>query len=144
MADDDSDGSRRLMTNWYNPWALLQIAIRAGSATIFGRMFDRRETMASLDETILSEIDSRYTFKREDNSDFWFDYVADLGEGWRSTFTVARLLARDELAATADAEKLTRGHVLIFGGDQVYPTPSKQDYKERLAIPYQTAQAVEI
>ncbi|MGH9900566.1 MAG: hypothetical protein ACRD68_01865, partial [Pyrinomonadaceae bacterium] len=32
-----------------------------------------------------------------------------------------------------------RGHVLIFGGDQVYPVASRKEYRERLLVPYKSA-----
>ncbi|MBZ0201556.1 MAG: metallophosphoesterase, partial [Ignavibacteria bacterium] len=35
--------------------------------------------------------------------------------------------------------KTNRGNVLIFGGDEVYPTPSKQRYRNRLINPFEQA-----
>lgn len=35
--------------------------------------------------------------------------------------------------------KTPRGQVLIIGGDGVYPTPSREEYKRRLEIPYSYA-----
>ena len=34
----------------------------------------------------------------------WLDYVADVGDGWNSTYTVARLLATEELKLDWDGE----------------------------------------
>jgi hypothetical protein len=42
--------SRPKMTGWYDPVVpLLTIGIRVAEATVFGRMFDRRELIAALD-----------------------------------------------------------------------------------------------
>ena len=32
-----------------------------------------------------------------DTGDFWFDYAADIGDGWNSTFAVADAIARPKL-----------------------------------------------
>ena len=34
---------------------------------------------------------------------------------------------------------LPRGDVLVFGGDEVYPTPSREEYQRRLVAPYAAA-----
>lgn len=70
-------------------------------------------------------------------TDYWFDYVADLGDGFAATYSVAELLARDTL--TVDDHTLPRGQLLLMGGDQVYPTPSDEEYRNRTVGPYTTA-----
>jgi hypothetical protein len=37
------------MTGWYDPVRLLSIGIRVAEATVFGKMFYRRELIAALD-----------------------------------------------------------------------------------------------
>jgi hypothetical protein len=45
-----------------------------------------------------------------------------------------------ELEAPAGARyKTERGDVLVFGGDQVYPASSRQEYQSRLVAPYEQA-----
>ena|SRR5436190_11108189 len=39
---------RAKMTGWYDPVRLLAIGIRVAEATVFGKMFDRRELIAAL------------------------------------------------------------------------------------------------
>lgn len=78
----------------------------------------------------------------------WIDYVGDVGDGWNSTYAVAYYLAEPggrkftytdrETKQKREAET-KRGDVLVFGGDEVYPTASRQEYKDRLLAPYQTA-----
>ncbi|MEQ1764289.1 MAG: metallophosphoesterase, partial [Pyrinomonadaceae bacterium] len=60
------------------------------------------------------------------------------------TYTVAYNLARQKLTfpAAGGSEKrldTENGELLIFGGDEVYPTASKKDYNERLVYPYRSA-----
>jgi len=87
----------------------------------------------------------------------WLDYVGDVGDGWNSTYAIAYYLAetgrtytykdrntdstqQDETkkAETKKAET-KRGDLLIFGGDEVYPTASREMYEVRLVGPYETA-----
>src|SRR5690606_24602207 len=69
--------------------------------------------------------------------ELWLDYVADLGDGFDATYSVAYLLAQSELEV--DGERLPRGDVLVMGGDQVYPTASGQAYEDRCKGPYRAA-----
>ncbi len=71
------------------------------------------------------------------HDDVWFDYVADVGDGWDSTFAVASLLAQDPLEVGGCV--LRRGTFLLLGGDEVYPVPTKQNYDERFVQPYSAA-----
>jgi len=134
--------SRPKMTGWYDPVRLISIGIRIAEATVFGKMFDRRELIAALDPFDRSDFDANFDFSSSSHfaadGNFWFDFCADTGDGWRSTHAVARLLARSELRPTQSPQgepstgPLLQGRVLVFGGDEVYPTPSKEDYDVKL------------
>lgn len=63
----------------------------------------------------------------------WIDWVADLGDGFDSTYAMASLLSRKELKV-ADTP-LPRGQALIMGGDEVYPKASRQAYMNQLRQP---------
>lgn len=63
-----------------------------------------------------------------------FDFVADLGDGFDSTYAMATLLARKELAVGGKA--LPRGQLLVMGGDEIYPKASRQAYTNQLCQPY--------
>ena len=91
---------------------------------------------------------------------FWIDYVADLGDGFRPTYMMAWLLAQPSLPLPAagkqapverdrptraegveptPAGRTRRGSVLVMGGDQVYPTASRDEYANRMSGPYEAA-----
>ena len=61
----------------------------------------------------------------------WIDYVADVGDGFESTYTIAYLLAQDSLDVR-QAGRLRHGEVLIMGGDQCYPQATREEYKKKL------------
>ena len=123
------------MTAWFNPPQLALTGLWVASSTLFGGMFDRRELMASLDP--FDEADFLSTHDHSGHEELWFDYAADVGDGWASTHAVARLLARPELDVSGP-EKLPRGKILIFGGDEIYPTPTP-GYDAKLEQPYLAA-----
>jgi hypothetical protein len=129
------------MVNWYDPGQLLKTALKVAVSTIFGRHADYRllEALGRGPATIYD-----YT-KREDGQtrdEIWIDYVADTGDGWDSTYAVAYYATRAQLAAQAPdgtEHQTERGQILIFGGDEVYPTPTRKEYEQRLVAPYRTA-----
>jgi hypothetical protein len=145
--------SRPKMTGWYDPVRLISIGIRVSEATVFGRLFDRRELAASLDPFDRADFDVNCDFSAPahlaPDGNFWLDFCADTGDGWRSTHAVARLLARPELRPEPSPEgepasgPLLQGRVLVFGGDEVYPTASMADYEEKLKAPFDDANARE-
>jgi hypothetical protein len=78
----------------------------------------------------------------------WIDYVGDVGDGWNSTYGVAYYLGEPggrafKYTVSETGEKkeapTQRGDILVFGGDEVYPTASRQEYNDRLVAPYETA-----
>lgn len=79
-----------------------------------------------------------------DGSDFWFDFAADMGDGFDGTAPIAWLIGRERLHLPPDLTQeyptppafLPRASLLVFGGDEVYPTASKERYREQLALPY--------
>ncbi|MEK6210057.1 MAG: hypothetical protein AABM64_06745 [Pseudomonadota bacterium] len=123
------------MTNWFAPMQLIQIGIKALLGTLFGSYLDRRELQAALLRGNLQEEAGRLDYSNRD--ELWIDYVADLGDGWDSTYTVAYLLGQKELQL-GDA-KTVRGQVLVMGGDEVYPTATVEDYQAKLKDPYRSA-----
>ncbi|MEA2497341.1 MAG: hypothetical protein QOJ29_5252, partial [Thermoleophilaceae bacterium] len=78
---------------------------------------------------------------RSGRDELWLDYVADLGDGWNSTYTVARLLATEELELDwgGETHRTERGRILVMGGDQVYPVPKAAEYENRMLGPYRSA-----
>ncbi len=124
------------MVGWYDPQVLARSALLVTVANLFGRHSDSR-----LIEALANQPQREFPFEVAEG-DFWFDYVSDIGDGWNPTFAIARGIAAQELTvASADGQThATRGgELLIFGGDQVYPYPSKEAYEKRAEAPYATA-----
>jgi hypothetical protein len=146
------------MVGWYDPRQLAKTGIEVAVSTIFGRHSDHRlvEAMAAGDDT---EVFFDYSCYYNDDGkelradpnrkrdSIWVDYVGDVGDGWNSTYAVAYNLGKSESTFTyTDSEtkktlsaQTRRGDVLIFGGDEVYPTASREEYDQRLVAPYETA-----
>jgi len=120
------------MVRWLDPHQLVDTAARVLLAGVFSSYADNRELQA------LTPTD---VFDRSGRPEAWVDYVADLGDGWDSTYTVASLLAAEELKLEWDGESVAtrRGSVLVMGGDQVYPVPKRSEYENRLLGPYRAA-----
>ncbi|HEY0557369.1 MAG TPA: metallophosphoesterase, partial [Thermoanaerobaculia bacterium] len=131
----DFDFEQRPMVDWMAPGQLAQTGIKAVVSDIFGSYADKRDVMAALDPS--PKLDDAFAKADE----LWIDYVADLGDGFDSTYTMARVLAAPRLSVEHDgkAYDLPRGQILVMGGDQVYPTSSYDEYYNRLMMPYKAA-----
>ncbi len=120
------------MVRWLDPHQLVDTAVRVLLSGIFSSYADNRElqALAAADVPDHSEPD-----------ELWLDYVADLGDGWNSTYTVARLLAVEGIDLDWDGttHATRRGRVLVMGGDQVYPVPKRAEYENRMLGPYRSA-----
>jgi len=112
---------------WLSPFLLAGTAVRVGLAELFGAYLDKRELQDALPGPVL----------REGDGELWMDYIADTGDGFNPTYSIAYLAAQPSL--TIDGTDLPRGEVLILGGDQVYPTASGQQYDDRFKGPFHAA-----
>jgi Calcineurin-like phosphoesterase len=79
-----------------------------------------------------------------DKGALWVDFIADLGDGFEATYTMAYLLARPELEVLGTTRKepplkLPAGQILIFGGDLAYPNATEEEYRTRCLNPYDWA-----
>jgi hypothetical protein len=146
---------------WLSPPELWRTAVKVGLSEVFANYTDRREVQAALPSEAL-------WVPPDHDGGAWIDFVADLGDGFDSTSTVAHLLAAPELTVTAAPKgaapegaggagpasgeaapvperagagevRLPRGRLLVLGGDEVYPTPSVAGYENRLRGPYRAA-----
>ena len=113
---------------WLSPSVLTSTGIKALLASIFGDYSDKRELQAVLPKRI---------HHHDDASDLWFDFVADVGDGFDATYSVASLLAAPHL--DVGGESLPRGRLLVLGGDEVYPVASTRGYEDRTKGPYRAA-----
>lgn len=128
------------MVGWYNPLQLAKTGIEVAISTIFGRHADRRllQSAAKADGKPAND----FYDASDASGDFWFDYVADVGDGFNSTCTVAYYLTEPTLVLQREdgednpEHETKSGCILIFGGDEVYPIARKDYYQERLIGPY--------
>ncbi|WNG42567.1 metallophosphoesterase [Archangium minus] len=128
------------MVRWLHPGMLIRTGLDALVAAVFGARADHR-----LIEAVVRPQPPYFDYSEESpNEDFWLDYVADTGDGWNSTYAVARLMALPSLEVKDPENQphtLERGRILVLGGDQVYPGASRDTYEERLILPYEEAMA---
>ncbi|KAB1131319.1 metallophosphoesterase family protein [Micromonospora sp. DT46] len=114
---------------WLAPFLLISTGIRTLLAMLFGAYLDKRELQNSLDAGIARQVGP--------DGGLWLDYVADLGDGFNATYSVAYLIAQPELEV--DGHRLPRAQTLVMGGDQVYPSAAFEAYEDRCKGPYQAA-----
>jgi hypothetical protein len=128
------------MTSWFEPKLLFQLLGRVITADVFGQYADRRLIEAALDTTepnLAKRDDISGSMVPDDQGAVWIDFVADLGDGFDSTYAVAYLLAQPTLQF-GDLV-LPRASALIMGGDEVYPTATRDEYNVKTRAPYQFA-----
>jgi hypothetical protein len=140
------------MTSWFRPDLLAKLLWRVVVSEVFGQYADRRLIVAALDLAAKDELVSRASqfvpetsfenpderpptlFTKDDEGAVWIDFVADLGDGFDSTFAIASLLSQEQLKV--DGKTLPRGQLLVMGGDEVYPNADPKFYHEQLINPY--------
>jgi hypothetical protein len=135
-----SDADKQKMVGWYDPGQLLRTAGEVAISTVFGRNADQRlieALFAGPDELEDQDLFQDYS----ESNELWLDYVADLGDGWNSTYAVAYHLSQAKLSVNHEGKRYDtiRGRALVFGGDEVYPTASRLEYKRRTFHPYDCA-----
>jgi hypothetical protein len=135
------------MVSWYDPRLLARVGVRTMVSSVFGQYADQRLMQAVTDPCDDKELCRRYDYSDPKLSDknrriaadesgaFWIDYVADVGDGFEPTYTLAYLLAHDSLDV-GGAGNLRHGEILIMGGDQCYPQATREEYKKRLLLPF--------
>src|SRR5437667_3446220 len=143
-------GQLSKMVSWYDPRLLARIGVRTIISSVFGQYADQRLIQAVTDPCDEKDLCTRYDYSDPNASDprrrivadetgaYWLDYVADVGDGFESTYTVAYLLAQDNLDVR-QAGRLRHGEVLVMGGDQCYPQATREEYKKKLLTPYNWA-----
>lgn len=121
------------MVRWLDPKGLFVTGVDVVLSGLFGRYSDKRETQANLAGSVQRFLGD------DDKAELWIDYVADLGDGWDATYSVASVLCRETLDVGGDPTR--RGKILVMGGDEVYPAASYEGYGARLVDPYTRASA---
>jgi hypothetical protein len=128
LTPDELGYSRRAPVPWLSPGLLAGTAVRVVLAELFGAYLDKRELQSGLPAKLYEE---------DGKDELWLDYVADLGDGFDATYSIAYLLGQPSL--DVEGETLPRASVLVMGGDQVYPTASGRQYQDRFEGPYRSA-----
>lgn len=120
---------RQPMVRWYNVRLLAATGLKTVVSSLFGNFADKREIQAALS--------ANESYDYADKEDIWVDYIADIGDGFDATYTMAHLLAQPSL--NVEGKAIQRGEILVMGGDEVYPTPEVIEYKNRMQGPYNAA-----
>jgi hypothetical protein len=132
---DELGFSPQDQVRWLAPGQLTRTAVQVLLVTAFSSFNDKRELQRTFPNDPLA-------LPADQDGGCWFDFMADTGDGFDSTFTVASLLAAPQLTVTApdgEQHQLPRGRLLVLGGDEVYPTASSEGYEDRLKGPLRTA-----
>jgi hypothetical protein len=142
---EENNYKKARMTNWFQPSMLLNVALKSVISGTFGNYADRRELQAALsskdEDADLGLLRQRLiTGKKE----IWVDFICDTGDGFNSTFSVAKKAAqKDLILQTEDGKtapvRTSRGDVLVLGGDEVYPFPTLDTYNTKFRIPFDAA-----
>ncbi|MEZ5816489.1 MAG: phospholipase D family protein [Hyphomicrobiaceae bacterium] len=150
-------GELAQMVDWFDPGLLVKIGIRDIISGTIGQYADQRLMQAASDPVASeAELVARYDYsdptakeqhKRvavDHEAGVWVDYVADLGDGFEATYSVAHLLAHRHLRVRTTAKESTTielpaGEILVMGGDQAYPQATTLEYEDRLVLPYNMA-----
>ncbi|KAK4276652.1 hypothetical protein QN277_014778 [Acacia crassicarpa] len=112
------------------------------SVTVFVGRFDMRMMQAAMSKVNDGDGQGDLLYDHfAEKDDFWFDFMADTGDGGNSSYTIARLLAQPSIRLREGDSVLTlpRGDLLLIGGDLAYPNPSAFTYERRLFVPFEYA-----
>lgn len=117
---------------WYHPAVLLLAARDVLSSLNQFRNRDERESFP-LPLTVIDR-----SQRSAELGDFWFDFIADTGDGGNATYAVAHTVLADQVVAEG-GQVLPRGELLVLGGDLAYPSASTLDYRYRFTELFEAA-----
>ncbi len=124
------------MVGWYNPFQLL----RTGAQVLLSARWVHRKSRPGEPSDPIRRDPPFIDYSSHSHSSFHIDYLADCGDGWRSTYSVAySLVLEQKLHRSRQAATLPRAEILVLGGDLVYPYPGDGAYQQRLVKPYSEA-----
>lgn len=109
--------------------------------SLYGSKFDPKDWMHT-------KVDETHAKKGRDGT-FWFDYIADSGDGQKAVYNVAHLCMSDlylnanskeiSLAEKKGYDRLPRGEFLFVGGDTAYHIADSATLAERFQKPFNWA-----
>ncbi|MEW6208307.1 MAG: metallophosphoesterase [Acidobacteriota bacterium] len=135
-SEDKLDFKRREMVDWFDPAQLAKTGVKVLLSAILGAYADKREMQAALHPP---DEEEQLVFDYSARQEIWLDFIADMGDGFDSTYTMAWLLAQKKLRPEGMDSDTERGQILLLGGDEVYPTAKREEYNDRFTGPYQSA-----
>jgi hypothetical protein len=115
---------------WLAPRTLITTGAQVVVAELFGSFADKRELQGGLKAEL---------HRHADTEELWLDFVADLGDGFDATYSIASLLAAESLEVAGEPKPLPRGKLLVMGGDEVYPVASTRNYEDKSKGVYRAA-----
>ncbi|RYY04204.1 MAG: metallophosphoesterase [Gammaproteobacteria bacterium] len=118
---------KRWPVAWYNPAVLMRSALETISTGDQIRNLDRRELFTGNFNVI--DISAQSS-----DSDFWWDFMSDSGDGGNASYSIARAMQTHDLQLAEGSfptQPLPRGKLLVLGGDLSYPGASPEEYQYR-------------
>lgn len=124
---------RRKAVRWFDPPALLRAGAKVALSGALGNYLDKRELQATSPASVIDD----FAGNGPNTEELWVDFLADTGDGFNPTYTVAWQVSQPTL--TVNGRELSRGSLLVLGGDEVYPTASPEEYENRCLGPFRAA-----
>jgi hypothetical protein len=133
---------RLRMVRWYHPIDLYQSwrSISRGKASVASAT--GRRAVLTTDEA--GHLVPTASFDAAPDTDFWFDYVVDMGDAFDGTAPIAWLVGRrsihlpdhSALEIPTPPASMPHADLVVFGGDELYPFASEQAYLSHTELPY--------
>lgn len=138
----DDVAPRSKMVSWLDPvemWQTWRAGFRANDSL---KQANARAAVVEVDED--GQLRPTASFPAVADTDFWFDYVADMGDAFDGTAPVAWLLGRRSISLPdhrsneipTPPASMPRGELLVFGGDEMYPFAKAGGYEAQTELPY--------
>ena len=126
------------MVGWYDVRQLFKTAGNVLVSTVLGTHADHRVLEPLFDRSKKAPIyDHSVTESGHPRRSIVLDYIADTGDGWNSTYAIFYWATRKILKV--GSVETSPGDILVFGGDEVYPVASRDEYDQRLLKPMEAA-----
>lgn len=116
---------------WFSPSVPARAGLRVVLGALLGSYLDKRE----LQQSFPSACVTRHGHERE----LWLDFIADTGDGFDATYSIAWTAGREHLKAVGSDRDLPRAKLLVLGGDQAYPSAGPSAYRHRFSGPFRAA-----
>src|SRR6478672_6000162 len=88
-SEGDLGFARRRPVQWFSPSLLARAGVKVVLSAAFGDYLDKRELQQSLPDWVPTD--------RAEDDEIWVDIIADTGDGFDPTYTVAWCASQGEL-----------------------------------------------